>query len=262
MSLSAGVDALQPHVVAVAIVCARLLPVAFLCPLLGGSQAPTHVKLGVVLSLGLFLHLGAGVNPPPVTDTLTFLSLSAREILVGTTLGLLASLPFDTARMAGRFIDTFRGSSAEAALPFAGSKEAATGDALFHLLLSTAAAGAIMPFILDALFRSYRWAPLGTFTHTDAVATFVVSLVAGAFGTAFAIGAPIAALSLAVDTVLGLASRAASGMNLQDVGAPLRIAGGGAVLWLAVGLFASRLEDAAMLTPEALRALTSLGVAP
>ena len=51
--LTVAIDALTPHVVAVALVSARLLPVAFLCPLLGGSHAPTHVKLGVVLALNL-----------------------------------------------------------------------------------------------------------------------------------------------------------------------------------------------------------------
>jgi flagellar biosynthesis protein FliR len=193
---------------------------------------------------------------------LDFAGIAAKEVLLGTTLGLLASLPFDTARMSGRFIDTFRGSSAEAALPLAGSKEAATGDALFHLLMGIAATGAVMPMVLEALFRSYAWVPLGRFTHTEDVATWVVTLVAGAFATAFAIGAPIAGLTLAVDTRLGLASRAASGMNLQETGSPMRILGGGAVLWLAVGLFAARLQELASQSPEALRAVSSLGVAP
>ena len=64
--LSVAVDALQPHVFAVAIIASRLLPIAFLCPLLGGQVTPTHVKLGVVLSLGLFLHLAAGIALPPL----------------------------------------------------------------------------------------------------------------------------------------------------------------------------------------------------
>ena len=32
-------------------------------------------------------------------------------------------------------------------------------------------------------------------------------------------------------------------MNLQETGAPLRILGGGAVLWLLVAVIASRLQD-------------------
>lgn len=255
------VDALEPHVVATALIAARLVPVAFLCPLLGGSHAPTHVKLGLVLALSLFLHVAAGVGlPAGATSAFDFVGIAFKEVLLGTTLGLLAALPFDAARMGGRFIDLFRGSSAEAALPMAGSKEAATGDALYHLLLALASTGVVLPLTLGALFRSYALAPLGTFVHSEAVALEAAGLVGGAFATGLAIGAPIAGVSLAVDACLGLASRAAPGMNLQDTGAPLRILGGGAVVWLAIGLIAARLQDYAALTPDHLAGLLSLGV--
>lgn len=258
--LTPMVDALQPHVVATALIGSRLVPVAFLCPLLGGTHAPTHVKLGLVLALALFLHVAAGVGlPPGAANAFDFVGIAFKEVLLGTTLGLIASLPFDAARMGGRFIDLFRGSSAEAALPMAGSKEAATGDALYHLLLALAATGIVMPLTLGALFKSYAVAPLGTFVHSEAAAMQLASLVGGAFATGLAIGAPIAGASLAVDAGLGLASRAAPGMNLQDTGAPLRILGGGAVIWLAVGLFAARLQDFATGTPDALRMVLDLG---
>jgi type III secretion protein T len=260
MNLVDALAAQQPHVIAVALVATRLVPIAFLCPLLGGQQAPVHVKLGVVLALALFLHFAAGAAPSEALSALHFFGLAVKEVLLGVTLGLLASLPFDAARMGGRFIDLFRGSSAEAALPLVGSKEAATGDALHHLLVGLAATGAVMPLVVEALVRSYRWAPLGVFAHTDDVASYVVTLVGGAFATALALGAPLAAMALAVDSLLGLASRAAPGMNLHDTGAPLRILGGGAVLWLAIGHFAARLEAGALAVPETLRVAATLGV--
>jgi flagellar biosynthesis protein FliR len=254
------VDALRPHVVATALIGARLVPVAFLCPLLGGTNAPTTVKLGLVLALSTFLHVAAGVGfPESAVTALDFAGIAFKEVLLGTTLGLIAALPFDAARMGGRFIDLFRGSSAEAALPLAGTREAATGDALYHLLLALAATGVVMPLTLGALFKSYALVPLGSFVHTDAVALRVAALVGGTFATGLAIGAPIAGVSLAVDACLGLASRAAPNMNLQETGAPLRILGGGAVVWLAVGLFAARLQEFATVMPTQALGLLPLG---
>lgn len=258
-ALLASADLLQPHVVSVAVIGARLLPVAFLCPLLGGQVAPTTVKLGLVLSLAMFLHGAAGIDAPATPSTLALVGLVFREFLVGTTLGLVAALPFDVARMGGRFIDLFRGSSAEAALPMTGSKESAAGDGLYQLLLALCATGLVMPLMLGALFRSFTLVPPGTFSHSEAVVTEVVRLVGTAFATGLALGAPIAGVSLAVDAVLGLASRAAPQMNLQDTGAPLRILGGGAVLWLTVGLLSERLLEVATSTPEALRVVLELG---
>lgn len=253
------VDALQPHVVATALIGARLVPVALLCPLLGGSHAPMHVKLGLVLALATFVHLAGGVGLPAGAATaFDFIGIAFKEALLGTTLGLIASLPFDAARMGGRFVDLFRGSSAEAALPMAGSKEAATGDALYHLLLAMAATGIIMPLTLGALFKSFALAPLGTFIHTQSVGLQVASLVGGAFATGLAIGAPIAAAALSVDLGLGLASRAAPNMNLQDATSPLRILGGGAVAWLAIALFAARLQDFATQVPDTIAGLLAM----
>ncbi|MDP3504498.1 MAG: flagellar biosynthetic protein FliR [Myxococcales bacterium] len=250
---------LQAHVVSVAVICARLLPVAFLCPLLGGQLAPTTVKLGLVLSFGLFLHVACGIDAPQVTSSFALVGLVFKEFLLGTTMGLIAALPFDAARMGGRFIDLFRGSSAEAALPMTGSKESASGDGLYQLLLALSAAGVVMPLVLTGLFRSYTLAPLGTFSHSEVVVFEVVRLVGTAFATGLALGAPIAAVSLAVDAVMGLASRAAPNMNLQDTGAPLRILGGGAVLWLMVGVVADRLLAAVAASPDELITVLELG---
>jgi len=247
------------HVLSVAVIAARLLPVAFLCPLFGGQLAPTTVKLGLVLSFAIFLHAAAGIEAPQTATTFGLLAVVFKEFILGTTIGLIAALPFDAARMGGRFIDLFRGSSAEAALPMAGTKESASGDALYQLLLALVAAGVVMPLALSGFFRSYLLAPLGTFTHTEAVVMEVVGLVGTAFGTGLALGAPIAGVSLAVDALMGLASRAASSINLQETGAPLRILGGGAVLWLTVGVIIDRLLAFVAGTPDSLHRVLELG---
>ncbi len=259
--LRAQLEQLGPDIVAVALCSARLLPVAFLCPLLGGQAAPTTVKLGVVLSLALFLHGEAGVAlPVPVETPLELAALALKEMVYGTAVGLIATLPFDAARMGGRFIDLFRGTSAEASLPMAGTQEAATGDALYQLLVGLVVTGGLMPLILAGLVRGFAWVQLGAYVPSEAAAMHVVGLVGSALATGLAVGAPIAAAVMAVDCMLGMVSRAVPQVNLQEVGAPLRILGGGALLWLGVGILCERLladfltvEDALLLLAEAAR---------
>ncbi len=104
--LRAPLDLLSPGVVAVALCATRLLPLAFLCPLLGGQAAPTPVKLALVLSLALFLHGVGGVAlPAPVETPLQLAALAVRELTYGTSVGLVAALPFDSARMGGRIVE-------------------------------------------------------------------------------------------------------------------------------------------------------------
>lgn len=256
--LKQSVDALSPHVLPLALICTRLVPVAFLCPLFGGAATPTHVKLGLVLALATFLHAAAGIDVPHASNLEAF-GLATKECVLGFTLGLIASLPFDTARIGGRFIDLFRGSSAEAAVPLAGTKEAATGDALYHVLLALAATGAAMPLWLSSMLRSFAWVRPGVFVPSESVALQAATLVGTAIATGLAIGAPVAALSLAIDGMVGLASRAAPSMNLPEVATPLRILGGGCVTWLSVGLIAERFLALGSGMSDSLRLLMELG---
>ena len=260
IELQLQLAALTPHVIAVALCAARLLPVVFLCPVLGGEAAPTTVKLGVVLALSMCVHVAGGVAPVgAVTDALTFAALTVREFSFGVALGLVASLPFDAGRMGGKFIDLFRGSSAEAALPHAGIRESATGDGLYQLLVALVATGAVLPLILKGLFHSYAVVKLGAFVHTESAAMQVVALAGTALGTGLAVGAPIAASAMAVDCVMGLASRAAPQMNLQDVGSPLKILAGGALLFLTLGVLAERMLAEVATTGGAMATLLELG---
>jgi flagellar biosynthetic protein FliR/type III secretion protein T len=73
--------------------------------------------------------------------------------------------------------------------------------------------------------------------------------------TGLAVGAPIAAAVMAVDCLLGMVSRAAPQVNLQEVGAPLRILAGGALLWLGVGILCERLLSGFLSMEAALRHL-------
>lgn len=241
-SLRVWLEALGPDIVVVALCAARLVPIAFLCPLLGGQATPTPVRLALVLALALFLRVEVGVAlTAPVESSLELAALVVRELVYGVSVGLVSALPFDAARMGGRFIDLFRGTSAEASLPVAGSRESATGEVLYHLLVALVVSGGLLPQVLSGLLRGFAVVRPGAFVPTEAATLHVAMLAGGALATGLAVGAPVAAAVLAVDCFLGLASRTAPQMNLQELGAPLRILGGGALLWLGTGVLCERL---------------------
>jgi flagellar biosynthesis protein FliR len=257
--LQTWLESLGPDLVAVALCSARLLPVALLCPLMGGQAAPTTVKLAWVLSLSLFLHLEAGVSlSAPVESSLQWVALTMKELAYGLSLGLVAALPFDAARMGGRFIDLFRGTSAEASLPVTGSRESATGEVLHQLLVGLVLTGGLMPLMLSAWVRGFGWVPLGVHVPGEPGVLRVVEFAGGALATGLAVGAPVAAAVMAVDCLLGMVSRAAPQVNLLEMGAPLRILAGGALLWLGLGLVCERLLAGFLQTEHALFQLAEM----
>jgi len=248
------------HVASVALICLRLLPTALFSPVLGGPAAPSFVRLGVVLSLGLGIHFegGVGLSASNLNPGSGFAALAARETLFGLAVGLVCTLPFEAARMGGRLIDTFRGSSAEAALPWMGAQGSAGGEFLHGLLLVQAAHGMGLSWVLQAIFRSFRWVGLGVASPTDGLAHEVTTWVAGAFVTAFSVGAPVAALALALDSGLALLSRVAPQLNLSLLGGPARLLAGAALLWAGLGRFVDPLLSELAAVPAALQRLAEV----
>lgn len=235
-------ELLQPHVVTFALICARLLPVVFLCPLFGGTVAPTSVRLALVLALGGFLHLAGEVRAPEeLLGSTGWPGAMLRELVFGTALGLGAAAPFDAAKLGGRFIDLVRGTSAEAALPVAGTRESATGETLSRLLLALGAATFGLQHLLGALVQTFRAVSLGVKGLAAHWAQEAALMVGSTMAAGLAIGAPIAAFCLLIDGLLAIAGRLGGGASLQELSAPLRILGGAVVLWLGLGVIGARL---------------------
>ena len=230
-------EAARPELLAWGLASMRVLPVPLLGPGLGGPLVPAPVRLAVAGALGLALRPLAGVVPGP---SLEVLGRCAREAAVGLLVGMGAALPFDAARIGGRLVDLVRGTSAEAALPGVGHREAVTGDLLYQLLVSLALAAGALPVLVRAVARSYALVPLGG-GLADAGALAIARLVGVALATGLAVAAPVVALSWATDAAVGLTLRAAPGLAATELATPVRILGGATVLWLSLGLVAERL---------------------
>jgi flagellar biosynthetic protein FliR/type III secretion protein T len=237
-ALATLADVLRPELLAWALASMRVLPVALLCPVLGGQLAPAPVRLVVAGSLGLAL---APLAAPVPGGSVEIGTRCLREAALGLLIGLAAALPFDAARIGGRLVDLVRGTSAEAALPVAGHRESASGDVLHQLLLALALAGGALPGMLGALGRSMVLVPPGGASVGAEGALALARAVGIAVATGLAVAAPVIALSWATDAAVGLVLRAAPGIPAGELGTPVRILGGATVLWLSLGLVADRL---------------------
>lgn len=206
---------------------------------------PGFVRLGLVLSLGMTLHVLGGLEAPALALGSPWeLGLAVgREALLGVVLGLIAGLPFEAARMGGRFIDLFRGASAEANLPGAGTRESAMASGLYQLLLALVAAGPLFSLVTTALFRTFGVVKLGVFLPEGPLVLQLALLVTTALAAGLAVATPVAVTSLLMDGVLALASRAGTQLGLAEASGPLKVIAGAAVAWLTLGLVSSRLLE-------------------
>ena len=258
-ALDGWVAVARPQAIAWLLCAARFVPPAFLCPLFGGNAVPVTVRLTVCLALAGNVRFAGGLGFDPPEYLPAYLSAFGHELLVGFAMGFVASLPFDAARIGGRLLDTQRGANAEAMLPGTGSSEAATGHVFQRILVALAfASGAYKP-VVAGLVRSFRVLPLGVWTglNGEGLAAAVVSQAGGALAAGLAIGAPVAAVSLAVDAALGVAARVAPQLNIKDTGAPAKLMLGAAAILFSFGVICERLLgelDGAVRAAEAIAA--------
>lgn len=249
-------DALGAEVAVWALACARFVPVVWLCPLLGGQVTPPPVRLGIGMALALLAREKGAVQAASGWGVLGLVPALLCEAGLGAALGLLAAAPAEAARFGGRMVDLTRGTSAEALLPGAGTREAASAELLVRLalVLGWGATG----WTVRALLRTVTLLPLGGARPGPAVAGFVAASVVGILGSGLALAAPVAFLALTLDAMLGFSARGAQASGLFEVAAPARILGGGALLWLSLGVAADRVLDLLAGAPGALTALAEL----
>jgi flagellar biosynthesis protein FliR len=213
---------------------ARTVPVTWLVPALGGPRLPPHVRLGLGLLLAVLCLpvLAPAAGMAGATSVLAvgggagWVILLARELMVGTTVGLCAGAVFSAAEAAGRLVDVARGANAaELLAPEGGPRSSPTGDLyLFVATILFLELGGLR-LMASALVRSYEAVPVGAPPAGDALrsAGELVLLATGRLlESAVVFAAPVLVAMTLADVVLGVVGRVAPQIPLHFAALPAK----------------------------------------
>lgn len=206
-------DGLERTLAAVGLGAARTIPIAWLLPAFGGPHVTAPVRVGLGLGLAVLclpLLLGA---PVPAHGPAGLVLLVARELMVGVTVGLVASFAFRAAEASGRITDILRGSNmAEVLSPTSDERTSPLGDLSLMLAVVVFLELGGVGHLATALARSYEAIPIGAGASVGAaraasevVITASVKLLESAVGLA----APVIVAFLLTELALGAIARAA-----------------------------------------------------
>jgi type III secretion protein T len=219
----------------------RLLPVTGLSPLLGGPLVPPPVRLVLALALGAVAASDAPASAPAGGAELV--SAAARELVIGSVLAIVAALPFEVARAAGRLVDTLRGATlAELHVAPIRQRETAVGDLLVQWMLALAAWTGGDRLVLTAILDGFRALPVGAPLPGHGVAA-AVAASASLLGASFVLGAPAAAAVLVSELALATAARIAPRSAFPEAAPAARAAAGVAAAALSSAALAGRLVE-------------------
>lgn len=206
-------------------------------PMIGTRAVPARVR--ALLAVALSVALSPVLPPVPIFngfDSMTVLSI-LREVAVGVSIGFLLRLIFEAGAMAGEMIAQSTGLAfAQMADPMRGGSSGVIGQWFYLMfgLLFFASNGHLA--LISLLVDSYKALPIGTaLPDPHAVATLAPTLALQIFRGALSLALPLVVAMLAINLVFGVLSRAAPALNPMQLGLPVALLLGLALLTLLAG---------------------------
>lgn len=200
-------------------------------PAIGGRGIPVRARLIITLALSAALASVLPAPPPATVDAATALNV-IREFAIGVAIGLVFKLVFEVATLTGQFV------SQGMALSFATMTDPANQTAVPVLSVWYYLIFGLLFFTLDAhlalvqlMLESYRAHPIGMpFADLPAFLAVVPGFFPAVLRAAVLLSLPVTVAMLAVNMVVGVLSRAAPQFNPIQVGMPIALLVGLAML--------------------------------
>ena len=231
-----------------ALVTARLVPVVYLVPYLGGQVMPQPVKMGIAMALTVMVYPAvwqtgaAGALP---SGALEIAALVTKELVVGLMLGFVAALAFEALRVAGQLIDGARGQTmATAFVPQLKTQASVSAELLYQLGVVMFLVTGGHRLFLSALVKSYVIVPPQHFpelgARLEAITFGIIRLTADAIILGVLLAFPVVAAILLANLMLALINKAAPQINVFFLGMPLKAVLGVGVLLLGLRIVVDR----------------------
>lgn len=222
----------------------RIVPLVAIAPFLGAKNVPATVRMMFAVALcAIFLPFNLLLIHSDIPYDMVFIAYLTKELLIGSVLGILSSVPFFIAQMAGTLIDHSRGSSAlQVTDPTTQSQTGPIG-VLYNYVLIAVFFSLGGPFLFfNAVADSYSLVPVDQMINVsffNAHLPFwkmVFTLLQKMMNLSIQLAAPALIGILLTDLFLGIANRLAPQVQIVFLGISLKSWVGIALMTAAWGL--------------------------
>lgn len=256
----------QQEMMICALMMIRTAALALQTPWLGGKNVPPEIKIGISVMVTIIVYPLARrtvTGEVPLT-AIPFVFLMLKEAFIGFAIGFAACI-FDAFEVAGRMIDTVRGSSmAEVMVPLSGERATPIGDIFFQLLVVIFMAVGGHRIFFMAYAHSFEVLPLDK--HLDygpALWPFIdlmMRICAEVLFIGVLISAPVIAATFLTDLVFGILNRVAPQLNAYFLSMPVKAMAGIIMLFVALTPLVQRMIDYGVWSLEIIETTISLFV--
>ena len=251
----------EQHLLAFALVLARVAPLFLLAPLFSSKAFPPRARgvTAVALAIGISPvatgALGDGVVPDGIWD---LGALMLKEMLVGMAFAFGIAALFAALSTAGALLDTMTGFMLAGIMdPITGTQSSVLTQLyqMVGILIFIAIGGD--GWVIAGLARTYEAVPLLEAPQIGSLTEGAQVAFAGIFGAAIMVCAPVLVALIITEVALGVVSRVVPQINVFAVGFPAKIAVGfimiGASLPFAAGWLSDELQRSVATALQTLR---------
>lgn len=237
------------------LIMARVIPIIVQTPFLGGKLVPPETRIGLSVGLAVlvFPFARASLEAPIDASGIVFIVLMFKELFLGFVIGFVATELFYAMEIAGRGLDTLRGSNmAEVQVPELGFRASPVGQFNFQLLLVVFCSLNGHGYFIESVSLSFEVVHLDAFPAMtiigwDGFIDELLKYTTSLFGIAFALVFPGMFAAFLVDVVFGMFNRIAPQLNAYFMAMGVKAMSGLALFMFAmtlmVGQLAHRLEE-------------------
>lgn len=235
------------ELILIGLIFARILPITFLCPYLSGQAAPSEIKMGMAAVFTILVWPLARESMTaniPMT-AMPVLLLMMKETLIGFAVGFASTHIFSVMEIAGRLIDTARGSAmAEVMVPASRSRATMLGSMYAQLLLVFFVVIGGHHIFIDTVFMSFAQIPINEAVDLtpglSPVALYAIQLTNDVLMQASILAAPALAATFISDVVFGILNRVAPQLNAYFMSMPVKAMGALVMILLGLQAFLHR----------------------
>jgi len=226
---------------AMTLVVVRISGLMVFAPVFSSEAIPMRIKAGFVLAVS-FLIAPVVAGFPRAHVELGILAVLG-ELSVGLVFGLTLSLLFEALEFAGQVMGfQFSFSLVNLLDPNSPASTPLMGQ-MFGLLGTLVVLGAgLHRVVLEALFRTFATAPVGTVTLDPRAGWVLVTMAGGIFAAALQLSAPVMAATMLAELAVALAGKMAPTLPVMSLTVPLKTMLGYGVLMGSLALWPAWIE--------------------
>jgi flagellar biosynthetic protein FliR len=238
---------LAPVAIPFMLVLTRITGIFVFTPILSSMSIPMRYKslLAVALAVAIFPMARHATLPAQAALDLPTLGLVMfSELLIGVTIGLIASMPIVAVQMAGFLMGYQMGLGlAQTYNPEMEGNDGVLNQLLFTLGIAIYLTAGGLELIIVALLNTFDRVPTGAFSATDVPLDLVVALINSGIELAIRLAAPVLGVIVLSLISMGFVMKTMPQINILSVGFAAKILAGLTILMVCLGTIDTVIHD-------------------